>query len=262
MQLTQGCANLTASQSRTCCGQHTASSSLGLAESCLTPKRLIRGRCLNAGHCVPHRPLQWATYARGLGFVGPASQHQHPPCATLLPLPDLLLPDLLAKLQLSTCFQKALSATERESLQQMEPKRRWCWMLKQRKKRWSFHFQIPDSLQPLLRVWGFPKSSFKGHRKGFSSGENPLHLSNLSGLQRIVQNGPDCKHLSSLPLGRTGRAITLYLLTPGRDLLAQTSRTTWQFPLTWRGFPFKFSSFPSPGIPKSSSFLVLPPLDP
>ncbi|XP_041610198.1 uncharacterized protein LOC121490521 [Vulpes lagopus] len=239
VQLMQGCANLTASQSRTCCGQHTASSSLGLAESCLTTKTTDHGQ---VSKCWLLRPPP----ATSMGHICPWAQLcgacitvSAPSVRTLLPLPDPPLPDLLAKLQLSTCFQKALSATERESLQQTEPKRRWCWMLEQRKKRWSFHFQIPDSLQPLLRVWGFPKSSFKAHRKGFSSGENPLHLSNLSGLQWIVQNGPDCKHLSSLPLGRTGRAITLYLLTPGRDLLAQTSRTTWQFPLTWRGFPFK-----------------------
>lgn len=47
----------------------------------------------------------------------------------------------------------------------------------------------------MLRVWGFPKSSFKANRQGFYLREGPLQLSSLSRLsQRTVQNGPDCKH--------------------------------------------------------------------
>ena len=121
---------------------------------------------------------------------------------------------------------------------------------------------MPSSLQPLLRVWRFLKSSFKANRKGFYLRENPLQLPTVSVLQWTVQNGQDCKHA---PLGGAGKpphepcpSRLFCPLVPEWDLPAQTSRTTWQFPLTWKGFPFKSVSLLSPRVLKTSSSLVLP----
>lgn len=72
---------------------------------------------------TPGQNLRWAPLATHPQTQGAWEVHfYHSLCPVLLPLPALhrcpsLTNVLLTKLQLSACFQRALSATEGESLQ-------------------------------------------------------------------------------------------------------------------------------------------------